>query len=58
MTRWLVGGVAAAITMVAALAVGGALNAISRLPALEPWHRLTTTLEARAGDLPDTVHAR
>ena len=55
MKRWLVRGVAAVVLFAAALMLGGAINAISRLPDLEPWHHHTSTLEARADDLPDTA---
>jgi hypothetical protein len=55
MKKWLVRGVAAVAFFAAALVIGGAVNAISRVPDLEPWHRLTTTLEARASDLPETA---
>ena len=55
MKVWLVRGAGAIVLVVAALVVGGAVNAISRLPDLEPWHRLNTALEARAGDLSDTA---
>jgi alpha-beta hydrolase superfamily lysophospholipase len=55
MKKWLVRGIAAVALFAAALVIGGAVNAISRVPDLEPWHRLTTTLEARASDLPETA---
>lgn len=55
MKRWLVRAVTAVALFAAALVAGGAINAISRLPDLEPWHRLHTTLEARASDLPETA---
>jgi len=55
MKRWLARAIAAVALVAAALVVGGAVNAISRLPDLEPWHHLTTTLEARASDLPATA---
>ena len=33
------------------LAVGGAVYAVSTLPGLQPWHRLVSDLELRAGDI-------
>ena len=39
---------------VGALAVGGAVNAVSSLPDLQPWHRLVSELEPRAGEITST----
>jgi alpha-beta hydrolase superfamily lysophospholipase len=36
---------------IALLAIGGAINAVAALGDLQPWHRLSSTLEARAADI-------
>ena len=51
MKRWLIGVLVAVPVALLILAVGGAVNAASRLPDLEPWHHLVSDLEARAGDI-------
>ena len=51
MRAWLIRGVLAAVLAVAALAVGGAVMAVSRLPDLQPWHRLVSELEPRAAEI-------
>ena len=37
--------------LVGAFAIGGAASAMSRLPDLQPWHHLVTSLEPRATDI-------
>ena len=43
--------VSAVAALVAAFAVGGAVSAMSRLPDLQPWHHLVTSLEPRVVDI-------
>ena len=45
MWRWMVRVVGALAALVAAFAIGGAVSAMSRLPDLQPWHHLVTSLE-------------
>jgi alpha-beta hydrolase superfamily lysophospholipase len=51
MLKWIRRVLLAAVLVVASLAVGGAASSLSRLPELQPWHRLISSLEPRAGDL-------
>ena len=51
MKTWLIRGLVAVPIAVAVLAVGGAANAVSRLPDLHPWHRLVSRLEPRAAEI-------
>jgi alpha-beta hydrolase superfamily lysophospholipase len=50
---WLLRGIFAVLLAVALVAVGGAASAVSRLPDLEPWHRLISDLEPRAAEMTD-----
>lgn len=49
--QWAVRIVVALPLAIALLAVGGAINAVAALTALEPWHELSSTLEPRAADI-------
>ncbi len=51
MWRWMVRVVGALAALVGAFALGGAVSAMSRLPDLQPWHHLVTSLEPRADDI-------
>lgn len=51
MKTWLIRGLLAVPIAVALLAVGGAVNAVSSLPDLQPWHRLVSRLEPRAAEI-------
>ena len=51
---WLLRGVLAVPLAAALLAIGGAANAIHRLPDLEPWHVLVSRLEPRAAEITTT----
>ena len=51
---WLLRGVLAVPLAAALLAIGGAANAIYRLPDLEPWHVLVSRLEPRAAEITST----
>ena len=51
MKRWLLRIVGAAAIVLSTLAVGGAASALGRLPDLQPWHRLVSRLEPRAGEI-------
>ena len=47
----MVGLVVAAAALTTVFAVRGAVSAMSRLPELQPWHRLVTTLEPDASEI-------
>ena len=51
MWKWIVGLVVAVAALTTVFAVGGAVSAMSRLPELQPWHRLVTTLEPDASEI-------
>jgi alpha-beta hydrolase superfamily lysophospholipase len=53
--RWIGLGLLVAALVVAAFALGGAASSVGRLPDLQPWHRLTSTLEPEAADLPQSA---
>lgn len=46
--RWVIRIVGAGVSALVLLAVGGAAVATSRLPDLQPWHHLVSTLEPTA----------
>ena len=48
---WLIRGLLAVPMALGTLAVGGAVSAVSSLPDLQPWHRLVSELEPRAGEI-------
>jgi alpha-beta hydrolase superfamily lysophospholipase len=48
---WLIRGLLAVPLAVMLVAAGGAASAVSRLPDLQPWHRLISQLEPRAGEM-------
>lgn len=54
MMRWAVRIAGAAVALLAAFAIGGALSAMSRLPDLQPWHHLVTSLEPDASDITES----
>ena len=49
--KWLIRLLIAVPAVVAVIAVGGALSAARRLPDLQPWHQLVSTLEPRAAEI-------
>jgi alpha-beta hydrolase superfamily lysophospholipase len=51
MKRWIVRLISALVLVAVMIPVGGAVSALNRLPDLQPWHRLLSRLEPRAGEL-------
>jgi alpha-beta hydrolase superfamily lysophospholipase len=54
MMRWAGRVAGAAAALLAAFGIGGALSAMSRLPDLQPWHHLVTTLEPDASEISES----
>ena len=51
MIRWAVRLFAGLLGAIALVVAGGAFSAVRRLPDLQPWHQLQTTLEPTAADI-------
>jgi len=49
--KWLIRGLLAVPIALGILALGGAANAVSSLPDLQPWHHLVSDLEPRASEI-------